>query len=95
MAYSNYGRGNYSGGYNRGGYNNSGGGQQGGGYQQQVPAPLDVHQEIVNRFDLYQQFKDVAVNERGITPDEFIMMAPMIGGWVTSILLKQEKRKIE
>lgn len=94
MAYSNYGRGNYGGGYNRGGgYNNS----NGGGYQQPAqapaPAPLDVHQEISNRFDLYAQFKDVAVNEKGITPDEFIMMAPMIGGWVTSILLKQEKGK--
>lgn len=94
MAYGNYGRGNYGGGYNRGGgYNNSGG----GGYQQPAqapaPAPLDVHQEISNRFDLYAQFKDVAVNEKGITPDEFIMMAPMIGGWVTSILLKQEKGK--
>lgn len=89
-----YNRGNYgnSGGYQR---NNYGGGQQSGGYQQQAPAPqpLDVHQEITNRFELYQQFKDVAVNERGITPDEFIMMAPMIGGWVTSILLKQEKGK--
>lgn len=94
MAYGNYGRGNYGGGYNRGGgYNNS----SGGGYQQPAqapaPAPLDVHQEISNRFDLYAQFKDVAVNEKGITPDEFIMMAPMIGGWVTSILLKQEKGK--
>ena len=69
MAYSNYGRGNYGGGYNRGGgYNNS----NGGGYQQPAqapaPAPLDVHQEISNRFDLYAQFKDVAVNEKGITP---------------------------
>ena len=92
--YGNYGnRGGYnSGGYNRGGYNNSGG----GGYnnQQQLPPPqVDVHQEIVNRIELYQQFKSVAVNELGVTDDEFILMAPMLGGWVTSILLKQEKGK--
>lgn len=91
--YGNYGnRGGYnSGGYNRGGYNNSGG----GGYnnQQQSPPQVDVHQEIVNRIELYQQFKSVAVNELGVTDDEFILMAPMLGGWVTSILLKQEKGK--
>lgn len=91
MAYGQgYNRGNYS---NGGGYQRNNYGGNSGGYQQQVPQPLDVHQEITNRFELYQQFKDVAVNERGITPDEFIMMAPMIGGWVTSILLKQEKGK--
>ena len=92
--YGNYNRGNYGngGGYNRGGYNNSGGG---GNYQQQTspPAQIDVHQEIVNRIELYQQFKQVAVNELGVTDDEFVMMAPMLGGWVTSILLKQEKGK--
>ena len=88
MAYGNYNRGNYgnSGGYNRGGYNNSGGGQA-----QSAPAPVDVHQEIVNRIQLYQEFRQVAVNELGVTDDEFILMAPMLGGWVTSILLKQEK----
>lgn len=94
MAYGNYNRGNYGngGGYNRGGYNNSGGG---GNYQQQTspPVQIDVHQEIVNRIELYQQFKQVAVNELGVTDDEFVMMAPMLGGWVTSILLKQEKGK--
>lgn len=92
--YGNYGnRGGYnSGGYNRGGYNNSGG----GGYnnQQQSPPPqVDVHQEIVTRLELYKEFKQVAVNELGITDDEFVMMNPMLGGWVTSILLKQEKGK--
>lgn len=94
MAYGNYNRGNYGngGGYNRGGYNNSGGG---GNYQQPASPPpqVDVHQEIVNRVELYQQFKQVAVNELGVTDDEFVMMAPMLGGWVTSILLKQEKGK--
>lgn len=96
MAYGNYNRGGY--GNNGGGYqrNNYGGGQQ-GGYQQQAPAPapapIDVHQEIKNRFDLYQQFKDVAMNEYGITPDDFLIMSPLIGGWVTSVLLKQEKGK--
>lgn len=95
MAYGNYNRGGYSnngGGYNRGGYNNSGGN---GGYNNQAPpaAPIDVHQEIVTRIELYQQFKSVAVNELGVTDDEFLMMAPMLGGWVTSILLKQEKGK--
>ena len=89
MAYGNY---------NRGGYGNSGGGYQrnnyGGGQQVPPPPPLiDVHQEIKNRFDLYQQFKDVAVNEYGITPDDFLIMSPLIGGWVTSVLLKQEKGK--
>lgn len=90
MAYGNYNRGNYgnSGGYNRGGYNNSGGGQA---QSAPAPAPVDVHQEIVNRIQLYQEFRQVAVNELGVTDDEFILMAPMLGGWVTSILLKQEK----
>lgn len=93
--YGNYNRGNYGGGYNRGGYNNQGGQ---GGYAQNAPAtpapqPIDIHQEIVTRLDLYLQFKDVALNEKGITPDEFLMMNPMLGGWVTSILLKQEKGK--
>lgn len=91
--YGNYGSRQYGGGYNRGGYNNPGGG---GGYSNQAPppaAPIDVHQEIVTRIELYQQFKSVAVNELGITDDEFLMMAPMLGGWVTSILLKQEKGK--
>lgn len=93
--YGNYGSRQYGGGYNRGGYNNQGGGQQGGYNNQQAPAPqpIDIHQEIVTRFDLYLQFKDVALNEKGITPDEFLMMNPMLGGWVTSILLKQEKGK--
>lgn len=93
--YGNYNRGGYGngGGYNRGGYNNSGG--NGGGYQNQAPAPqpVDVHQEIVTRLELYQQFKQVAVNELGIPDDEFLMMNPMLGGWVTSIILKQEKGK--
>lgn len=93
--YGNYNRGNYGGGYNRGGYNNQGGQ---GGYAQNAPAapapqPIDIHQEIVTRLDLYLQFKDVALNEKGITPDEFMLMNPMLGGWVTSILLKQEKGK--
>ena len=91
----------YGQGYNRGNYGNGGGyqrnnyGGNSGGYQQQTqPAqPIDVHQEIQSRIDLYQQFKQVAVNEMGITDDEFILMAPMLGGWVTSILLKQEKGK--
>lgn len=91
----------YGQGYNRSGYSNGGGyqrnnyGNNSGGYQQQsAPAqPIDVHQEIVNRIELYNQFKSVAVNEMGITDDEFILMAPMLGGWVTSILLKQEKGK--
>ena len=94
MAYGNYNRGNYGGG--NGGYqrNNYGSNQQ-GNFQQQTPQPqpIDVHQEIVNRIELYQQFKQVAVNEMGITDDEFVMMNPMLGGWVTSILLKQEKGK--
>ena len=95
MAYGNYGSRQYGGGYNRGGYNNQGGGQQGGYNNQQAPAPqpVDIHQEIVARLDLYLQFKDVALNEKGITPDEFMLMNPMLGGWVTSILLKQEKGK--
>lgn len=96
MAYGNYGSRQYgNGGYNRGGYN-QGGGQQGGYQNQQsapAPQPIDVHQEIVNRIELYNQFKSVATNELGIPADEFLMMAPMLGGWVTSIILKQEKGK--
>lgn len=94
--YGNYGSRQYgNGGYNRGGYN-QGGGQ--GGYAQNAPAtpapqPIDVHQEIVNRIELYNQFKSVATNELGIPADEFLMMAPMLGGWVSSIIFKQEKGK--
>lgn len=96
MAYGNYGGRSYgnNGGYNRGGYN-QGGGQ--GGYAQQAPAapaqPLDVHAEITKRIDLLLQFKDVIVNEKGIPADEFFMMMPALGGWVTSIILKEEKGK--
>lgn len=97
MAYgSGYNRGGYgNGGYNRGGYN-QGGGQ--GGYTQQTqqapaPQPLDVHAEITKRIDLLLQFKDVIVNEKGIPADEFFMMMPALGGWVTSIILKEEKGK--
>ena len=96
MAYGNYGGKSYgnNGGYNRGGYN-QGGGQ--GGYAQQAPAtpaqPLDVHAEITKRVDLLLQFKDVIVNEKGIPADEFFMMMPALGGWVTSIILKEEKGK--
>ncbi|MBQ2349915.1 MAG: hypothetical protein II393_01410 [Cytophagales bacterium] len=96
MAYGNYGGRSYgnSGGYNRGGYN-QGGGQ--GGYAQNTPAapaqPLDVHAEITKRVDLLLQFKDVIVNEKGIPADEFFMMMPALGGWVTSIILKEEKGK--
>lgn len=84
----------YGNGYgNRGGYGNGGGYQRQSGYQNQAPAPIDVHQEIVTRVDLLNQFKDVIVNEKGIPVDEFFMMMPALGGWVTSILLKQEKGK--
>lgn len=97
MAYGNYGGRSYgnNGGYNRGGYNQGGG--QGTGYAQNAPAtspqPLDVHAEITKRVDLLLQFKDVIVNEKGIPADEFFMMMPALGGWVTSIILKEEKGK--
>lgn len=97
MAYGNYGSRQYgNGGYNRGGYNNQGGGQ-GTGYAQSAPTtppqPVDVHAEIAKRVDLLLQFKDVIVNEKGIPADEFFMMMPALGGWVTSIILKEEKGK--
>ena len=87
MAYgSSYGNRNYGGGY-----------QRQGGYQQtaQAPAPqpVDVHEEITKRVDLFMQFKDVIVNEKGVPVDEFFMMVPALGGWVTSIILKGEKGK--
>lgn len=88
MAYGNYNRGNYG----NGGYQQR---PQGGGYQQNKPAPqpIDVHAEIGRRFDLYNEFKNVAVNEKGITQDEFLMMAPMLGGWITSIILSEDKQR--
>jgi hypothetical protein len=92
--YGNYNRGNYGGGYNRGGYGgNQQGGYANGGGQQQAPQPLDIHDEISKRIDLLLQFKDVIVNEKGIPQDEFFMMMPALGGWVTSIILKEEKGK--
>lgn len=88
MGYGNYGRGNYgNGGYQR---------QNSGGYQQQQrpePKQVDVHAEIVRRLDLYNEFKNIATNEKGITQDEFLMMAPMLGGWITSIILSEDKAR--
>lgn len=91
---NNYGnRGGYGngGGYNRGGYNS--GGNNYGNQNQQPSQPLDIHEEINKRIDLLLQFKDVMINEKGITQDEFLMMLPALGGWVTSIILKGEKGK--
>lgn len=90
MAYGNYrdsrgGYGNNNGGYQRqGGY--SGGG---GGYQQQAPAPapINVDEEINARLDLFLKFATVA-EQKGIKLEE---ISGAVGGWVTSILLKQEK----
>lgn len=87
MAYGNYG--------NRGGYNNSsgyqrqGGYQGGGGFQQQAPAPqpINVDEEINARLDLFLKFATIA-EQKGIKLEE---ISGAVGGWVTSILLKQEK----
>lgn len=86
MAYGNYG--------NRGGYsNNSGyqrqGGYQGGGFQQQAPAPqpINVDEEVNARLDLFLKFATIA-EQKGIKLEE---ISGAVGGWVTSILLKQEK----
>ena len=88
MAYGNYG--------NRGGYSNNGGYQRqggysggGGGYQQQAPAPapINVDEEINARLDLFLKFATVA-EQKGIKLEE---ISGAVGGWVTSILLKQEK----
>lgn len=88
MAYGNYG--------NRGGYNNNGGYQRqggyqggGGGFQQQAPAPapINVDEEINARLDLFLKFATIA-EQKGIKLEE---ISGAVGGWVTSILLKQEK----
>lgn len=88
MAYGNYG--------NRGGYGNNGGYQRqggyqggGGGYQSQAPAPapINVDEEINARLDLFLKFATVA-EQKGIKLEE---ISGAVGGWVTSILLKQEK----
>lgn len=89
MAYGNYGG-------SRGGYGNNGGYQRqggysggGGGYQQQAPAPtpINVDEEINARLDLFLKFATVA-EQKGIKLEE---ISGAVGGWVTSILLKQEK----
>ena len=89
MAYGNYGG-------SRGGYGNNGGYQRqsgysggGGGCQQQAPAPAPIHvdEEINARLDLFLQFATVA-EQKGIKLEE---ISGAVGGWVTSILLKQEK----
>ena len=89
MAYGNYGnRGGY--GNNNGGYQRQGGYQGGGGgYQQQAPAPapINVDEEINARLDLFLKFATVA-EQKGIKLEE---ISGAVGGWVTSILLKQEK----
>ena len=87
MAYGNYGnRGGY--GNNNGGYQRQGG-YQGGGFQQQAPAPapINVDEEINARLDLFLKFATVA-EQKGIKLEE---ISGAVGGWVTSILLKQEK----
>ena len=87
MAYGNYGnRGGYS---NNSGYQRQGGYQNGGGFQQQAPAPqpINVDEEINARLDLFLKFATIA-EQKGIKLEE---ISGAVGGWVTSILLKQEK----
>ena len=87
MAYGNYGnRGGYS---NNNGYQRQGGYQNGGGFQQQAPAPqpINVDEEINARLDLFLKFATIA-EQKGIKLEE---ISGAVGGWVTSILLKQEK----
>ena len=87
MAYGNYGnRGGYS---NNSGYQRQGGYQGGGGFQQQAPAPqpINVDEEINARLDLFLKFATIA-EQKGIKLEE---ISGAVGGWVTSILLKQEK----
>ena len=88
MAYGNYGsnRGGYG---NNSGYQRQGGYQGGGGFQQQAPAPqpINVDDEINARLDLFLKFATVA-EQKGIKLEE---ISGAVGGWVTSILLKQEK----
>lgn len=87
MAYGNYGnRGGYG---NNSGYQRQGGYQNGGGFQQQAPAPqpINVDEEINARLDLFLKFATIA-EQKGIKLEE---ISGAVGGWVTSILLKQEK----
>lgn len=87
MAYGNYGnRGGYS---NNNGYQRQGGYQGGGGFQQQAPAPqpINVDEEVNARLDLFLKFATIA-EQKGIKLEE---ISGAVGGWVTSILLKQEK----
>lgn len=87
MAYGNYGnRGGYG---NNGGYQRQGGYQSGGGFQQQAPAPqpINVDEEVNARLDLFLKFATIA-EQKGIKLEE---ISGAVGGWVTSILLKQEK----
>lgn len=89
MAYGNYGnRGGY--GNNNGGYQRQGGYQGGGGgFQSQAPAPqpINVDEEVNARLDLFLKFATIA-EQKGIKLEE---ISGAVGGWVTSILLKQEK----
>ena len=87
MAYGNYG--NRSGYGNNSGYQRQGGYQNGGGFQQQAPAPqpINVDEEINARLDLFLKFATIA-EQKGIKLEE---ISGAVGGWVTSILLKQEK----
>ena len=86
MVYGNYGN---RGGYNNSGYQRQGGYQGGGGFQQQAPAPqpINVDEEINARLDLFLKFVTIA-EQKGIKLEE---ISGAVGGWVTSILLKQEK----
>ena len=87
MAYGNYGnRGGYG---NNSGYQRQGGYQGGGGFQQQAaaPQPINVDEEVNARLDLFLKFATIA-EQKGIKLEE---ISGAVGGWVTSILLKQEK----
>lgn len=87
MAYGNYGnRGGYG---NNSGYQRQGGYPGGGGFQQQAPAPqpINVDEEVNARLDLFLKFATIA-EQKGIKLEE---ISGAVGGWVTSILLKQEK----
>ena len=86
MAYGNYGN---RGSYNNSGYQRQGGYHNGGGFQQQAPAPqpINVDEEVNARLDLFLKFATIA-EQKGIKLEE---ISGAVGGWVTSILLKQEK----
>ena len=87
MGYNNYGNRQY----NRGNYNNGGGYNQQNYNQPQVQKPPVTPEEFIDdRVALHQLFTN-RIKEQGLDPADFVFA---LGGWITSFMLEDKRRKI-